>query len=668
MADDNNSKDISLPIVNAIAELNASNKDNRERLQKSLRAGLLNVVKSVDRLNASFAMGLDLQRQQIDKAEAAADAAEFARIEAEREAARSGGDGSGGVIVNGDVTAEMGDPEKGGLLSGLVSGLGSFFTSSAAGLGLGAGALLAGAGIFAGGAGYFLEKMQTFDGAAVKDNVLELLTIKDAFGGMGNFFLEGGAFGLAMAGIGIGLAAFSAGQGVAAAVEYFAGDSNFAATIKENVKTLLSIKDDIGGNFALLMDGGAFGLAMTGIGIGLAAFSIGAGVAAAVDYFSSGTSFAQNIKDNVITLMSISDELGGAGSFIGGSAAFLLAMTGIAAGLAVFSVGSAIAGIGGALVNFADSTWSQGIKDNVKTLLSISDDLGGAASFIGDSATFLLAMTGIAAGLAAFGLGSGVVAFVQKFGGEVVDKMVTDVESLLTLGENADPEKVERVRTSLGILADALSDFGGGSFVASLGQAGAAVLNFLSGSESPVDQFLTLADNADKLDTAASALESLTRSLAAVGSLQFDGSNLNFKDFAKDLYDSVPLIEAAIAGGRVDGGWFGSDVEFKGLASPDIQFSVATQRIRELQRALSNTPEEQITPTPQSTPSGGIEGAKIEVMSGEVIVNQQGGQPVIVTAPTTVQNNSNARVNNTVAVPASSVPPRPSPAQPDFAF
>ena len=47
-----------LPIVNAIQNLKSSNTDDRERLQKSLRAGLLNVVKSVDRLNASIISSL----------------------------------------------------------------------------------------------------------------------------------------------------------------------------------------------------------------------------------------------------------------------------------------------------------------------------------------------------------------------------------------------------------------------------------------------------------------------------------------------------------------------------------------------------------------------------------------------------------------------------------
>jgi hypothetical protein len=50
-----------LPVVEAVAELQESNKDGRERLQKSLRAGLLNVKKSIDSLSGSFERSLVIQ-------------------------------------------------------------------------------------------------------------------------------------------------------------------------------------------------------------------------------------------------------------------------------------------------------------------------------------------------------------------------------------------------------------------------------------------------------------------------------------------------------------------------------------------------------------------------------------------------------------------------------
>ena len=72
-----------LPEVNE--ELKESIKDNRERLQKSMRAGLLNVKKSVDSLHDTFKLVYGIQKdafdqQKIDSAFAREQAAELARM------------------------------------------------------------------------------------------------------------------------------------------------------------------------------------------------------------------------------------------------------------------------------------------------------------------------------------------------------------------------------------------------------------------------------------------------------------------------------------------------------------------------------------------------------------------------------------------------------------
>jgi len=721
-----------LPILNALQEQSAESKDQRERLQKSLRAGLLNVVKSVDRLNDAFIQQMSMNEQWRKEQMAQSNAAELARIEAEREAARSGGEGGGDgdVTVNGDVTV---DASKGGLLSGLGKSLGGMIGGLASGVGLGAGAFLAGAGILAGGAGYLLKQINELDGANIKRQVLELLSIADEFeGGNWEMFAKGGAFLVTMTGIGLGLAVFGAGSAVAgmsdALLERF--NSDWATSVKNNVITLLSIKDSLGGNLDMMADGGAFLLAMTGIGLGLAIFGLGSGIAGLADGLTNFVSpnWAESIKQNVITLLSIKDELGGnlnmmadggafmlamtglgiglavfgAGSAVAGLSdaltsfmnpdwassiknsvitllsikdemggnwemlksgfAFGLAMSGIGSGLAVFGAGAAVAGLSDALTSFMNPQWAIGIKNSVLTLLSIQDELGGAAAFIGDSATFLMAMTGIGAGLAVFGLGSGVAAFVRMFtGDDFAGKIKSDVDTLMTVADNATPEKADQLHYSMSRISDALQAFAGGQLGSALANIGTSILNFLSGSESPVTEMLNLADKADELTTAADALESLADSLASVSALKFDGGNLNFKEFAQDLYDSVPLIEAAIQGGRVDGGWFGDDVEFKGLSSPDINFESAIQRVEALQRVLSGQPA--------AGGAGGMRGAQIAVESANIIVRNAGGgggaAPVI--APTTVNNNS-TRTNNSTVVPASPVPNRPAPAYGDSRY
>ena len=185
-----------------------------------------------------------------------------------------------------------------------------------------------------------------------------------------------------MTGIGLGLAVFSVGSTVAGMsqglLDYF-GQSNFAEGIKQNVVTLLSISDELGGNLNMLADGGAFLLAMTGVALGLAVFGLGSGVAgisSAMDLFTGG-SFADGIKQNVLTLLSIKDELGGNLNMAADGGAFMLAMTGIGSGLAVFGLGSAIGGIASAMELFQSGAFAENIKTNVLTLLSIKDELGG---------------------------------------------------------------------------------------------------------------------------------------------------------------------------------------------------------------------------------------------------------------------------------------------------
>ena len=70
-----------LPVVAAIGELQESNTDNRQRLQKSLRAGLLNVTNAVKSLETSLmnVMSAQLEEQQRQA---------FLELERMREAAR----------------------------------------------------------------------------------------------------------------------------------------------------------------------------------------------------------------------------------------------------------------------------------------------------------------------------------------------------------------------------------------------------------------------------------------------------------------------------------------------------------------------------------------------------------------------------------------------------
>ena len=65
------------------------------------------------------------------------------------------------------------------------------------------------------------------------------------------------------------------------------------------------------------------------------------------------------------------------------------------------------------LEKFGQGNWAQNVVDNVTTLLSIKDNLGGNLNMLIDSAIFTAAMAGIGAGLAVFGVGSGLNVFMK---------------------------------------------------------------------------------------------------------------------------------------------------------------------------------------------------------------------------------------------------------------
>ena len=461
------------------------------------------------------------------------------------------------------------------------------------------------------GAAQATETAREGAGAPVVGGPADASTVQSSGGG-------GGGFGM------LALAGAAVAGGVAGIIAGLAGLLDFDADkVKEKVKTLLSIKDEVadGSLLKMLGESGTFALAMGGIGFGLAAFGIGAaamGGGMALADWTGGEDWSQKVKDHVVTLMSIKDALGGNLDFLASGGTFALAMTGVGAGLAAFSVGATAMGAGMSLSDWmGGENWSQTIKDHVITLMSIDDALGGAAEFIGESATFLLAMGGIGAGLAAFGIGSaigGLGEAVAKFtsGENWSENVVNHVKTLASVSDEVDVEKAKTFAETMSIMGKGLATFGASEFLSSIASAGAKLVNFLSGNESPIEQMMKIADNSYDLEVGAASLERIQSALAGLGSLNFDGSNLGLKEFAEDLVESIPAIEKAIMGGKIDGGLlFGDDIEFKGLASPDIDFESAIARIAQLKQALGGgigggsetTPATTATAVPASTGS-----------------------------------------------------------------
>jgi hypothetical protein len=339
--------------------------------------------------------------------------------------------------------------------------------------------------------------------------------------------------------------------------------------------------------------------------------------------------------------MKINELIPADSSAFGQSASFVTIMGGIALGLIAFTIGSAANSMATALAQFsgAGAKFADDIVYNVKKLMEIS------ALKFGDVAKFTGFMTAIAAGLVAFAIGKGANNMgdvIGKFTGNFADNIVKDVNTLMAMinDPNVNQEKANTFSSIMGTIAEGLVKFSAGKFIGTLASAAAGVVSFLIGSESPIQEIRNIAKEADNIEKGANAIGSIADNLDKIGGLKFDGSNINIKDFSKDLLDSVPAIEAAIMGGKIKGGIFRSDIKYKGLASAEIKWSDAAKNIKTIQAALKTGPEVSSTTSldVSEATTGIFESLKnsIDDLSVAIASIPVGGN--IVNAPTNVRN------------------------------
>ncbi len=423
------------------------------------------------------------------------------------------------------------------------------------GLGLGKlGGILAGAGIAAAGIGVgiaavfytapkLIEAFEDMDVKKIASNVETLVGINQSVEEKGgNLLKDGGSLALALTGIGVGLLALGIGSAGNAAVDKFL-DDGWAETIVDNVTTLLSISQLQGGSLSFLGQGAGFGLAMTGIGLGLAAFGIGKatdGVGGAINKFAAGDNFAERIKKEVETLLSI--DMSNAD---GKKLDFIATMSSLGLGLVAFAIGKSTSGVAES-VNFftRGDNFAADIKKEVETLLEIPN-LPGVA---GDTVGFLAVMGGISAGLGAFAVSKGAagVAEFLNLGGNFATGIKEETDVLLTIGEGADEERSRRAAAALAHLSGGLALFAGSKGLGAIAGLGASVLDFFTGNKNPIDQAITLGDNADQVQAGADAFMTFADALTKFTNVSID---FDAEALAKDLYAASKTLELALVGG-----------------------------------------------------------------------------------------------------------------------
>ena len=379
-----------------------------------------------------------------------------------------------------------------------------------------------------------------------------------------------------MTGIGIGLLALGIGSGVAGGIDKFL-DDGWAENVKDNVATLLSINNLAGGSLDFLGKGGGFALAMTGLGIGLAAFGIGKtvdGIGDAINKFSAGDNFAERIKNEVETLLSIDISKAD-----GNKTKFIATMTSLGLGLAAFAVGKMGSGVAEAINMFGDENFAKGIKDEVETLLEIPNLPNVGV----DTTAFLGVMSGISAGLGAFAVTKGAAGISEflNLGGNFAEGIKDEVETILLIGENADSKRTKKASAALIEISKGIGVFAGAQGLGALSGLSSSILNFFTGNSNPINQALKLGENAEDVQAGADAFTDFANAIS-----KFSNINLDFdaEAFAEDLYTASKTLELALVGGS-EGFIFKS--KFVGLNNLNSDMDQAIVNINKLKDSLS---------------------------------------------------------------------------------
>jgi hypothetical protein len=450
------------------------------------------------------------------------------------------------------------------------------------------GGILAGAGIAAAGIGIgiaavfytapkLIKAFEDMDVKKIASNVETLVGINQTVEEKGgNLLKDGGSLALAMTGIGVGLLTLGIGSGVNAGVDKFL-DDGWAEKVRDNVSTLLSINSLAGGSLDFIGKGGGFALAMTGLGLGLAAFGLGKiadGTGDAINKFASGDNFAERIKNEVETLLSIDMSKAD-----GKKLQFIATMSSLGLGLAAFAIGKAGSGVADAVTTFQSENFAKDIKSEVETLLEIPNLPGVGV----DTLAFLGVMGGISAGLGAFAVTKGAAGIAEflNLGGNFAEGIRDEVDTILSIGDNADAERTKRASASLIEISKGIGIFAGAQGLGALSGISSSILSFFSGSSSPIEQALKLGNNAEEVQAGADAF---TDFADAIG--KFSNVNLDFdaKALAEDLYTASKTLELALVGGTEG---FIFKQKFVGLNNLTGDMDQAVSSINRLKDSLS---------------------------------------------------------------------------------
>ena len=242
--------------------------------------------------------------------------------------------------------------------------------------------------------------------------------------------------------------------------------ANLPTALKDGVQRVKDAPSNLMGTLGKKVKGfgGMLGKLASGAGIGILAIVATAGL------MSSGLIDGEKVKKNVLSLLSIGNEMDVAK--LATLVAFPLAMKQIATGLVFFSAGGGIAGMTqGLLDKFEAGDWANTTKKNVLTLLSIGESLD--TKKLVTLALFKPAMVALGVGLAAFGAGEAIAGIGQMVGFDA-QKLKDQVGVLLSIGQEVgsigEAAWLVAFAPAMTALGVGLAAFGVGSGIAGVAQ------------------------------------------------------------------------------------------------------------------------------------------------------------------------------------------------------
>ena len=241
-------------------------------------------------------------------------------------------------------------------------------------------------------------------------------------------------------------------------------------------------------------------------------------------------------------------------------------------------------------------------------------------------------LTAVAPGLSALaGTGFG-ANFISD---EAFTDLATQVSSInATLGTDEQVEGSKKAALVLDQLSPALARFG----EAAPGW-GDTLKGILQGDDSPINSLVRVSEAADGIGVAASNVDILTVSLAKLQKLGDFGGGFakgtqGLRNFAEQLMESVPVIEMAIGGGKIESGaWynpFSEDKVIKGLGSDDLPYDKAINRLKELRSAMG----------------GSLQNAQQDMNEAQALSIPLQGSSIVSDNSTNVNNSSSTGIVN----------------------